>query len=350
MQLVKLAPRVHKPLTAATLVGVVAGGVLPAVYPVIYGAVVGGIPAVIASGLGSPPASRLFQAFAFLAALQVVQLALIPLSNIATAALGRRVNLDVSNRVMEAVNAPPGIAHLEDPATQDEIAKAAGLIGLATPGNALTAMAGQWTMRLAGVGSAAILGRFSWWMAGALLIITFVDRTAWMRRYDEVTAAFLDRGGIHRRSIWFRDTALTGAAAKELRTFGLGRWFVEGQHTAWVEALAPFWSTMRTRPRTFVVFFARGPVMATAVLAVIGRSALRGDIDLGAFVMYSTAAAQIRALGGPSVTEQAGRRDHRGPWGVIGGERRQRGDRPHSRLGPGIERAALDGGPVDRRL
>ena len=45
---------------------------------------------------------------------------------------------------------------------------------------------------------------------------------------------------------------------------------------------------------------------------------------------------------------QARRRDHRRARRLIGGERRQRRDRPRARLGPGRRRAALDGGLLDR--
>ena len=79
-------------------------------------------------------------------------------------------------RVITAVSAPPGLAHLEDPAILDGIAQAQGVMTGATPGTAAYFLIGVWGSRLQAVISLSIVAAFRWWLAVALLaghLVTF---------------------------------------------------------------------------------------------------------------------------------------------------------------------------------
>ncbi|HEX7167324.1 MAG TPA: hypothetical protein VF230_10125, partial [Acidimicrobiales bacterium] len=310
VQLVRLAPRVHRPLTAAALASVLLGASLTPLFTLASGRLVGAIPGAVEGGLDSSSGRRLLTALAVMGGLYAVQLAVMPGLSFLTNCLGRRVDRDISERLMLAVLGPPGIGHLEDPTTQDDVAKASGIVTGSTPGNALAQLVNLWSMRLAGAGAFVILLGFRWWLACLLVATILVTRRMWRRRYDDVTAAFFDTGQIHRRSAWFRDAALLPGPAKEVRAFGLQSWLRGRQHASWDDAMAPVWVRMRGRPLRVALVAAVGPAGSVLAMAILARSALRGSIDLEAFVVYATAIGNVGNIG------SAGDADHTVSTGV----------------------------------
>ncbi|MGI8793061.1 MAG: ABC transporter ATP-binding protein [Acidimicrobiales bacterium] len=294
--LVRQLPGVSRLLTFLTLVGMVVGAVLTPAFTIATGVLVGRIPAAVTDGLDGGAGSALYRALAIVALLYVAQLGLLPMFGLAQSTLARRFDRHISNRLTAAALAPPSIAHLEDPAVLDQIAKAEGLIGSFTPGGAVNGMVQMYSTRLAGIGSLLIIGRFRWWLAVAISVAVLLERAWWRRLFDDVTIAIFDKGQIHRRSNYFRDAALTPEAAKELRVFSLESWIGRRFDQAWREAMATVWPKMKGRPTTFLVtglaFVVQIGTLATVVLAGID-----GQITLAVVVMTMSAVFNASSLG-----------------------------------------------------
>jgi ATP-binding cassette subfamily B protein len=296
--LLRQLPGVSRPLALAALASVATSAVLPFASTVASGTLVGRIPAAVRTGLDGTAGHALLRALAVLAAVYVAQFTLLPLLNLATNALGRRLDRQLSNRVMAAILAPTGIRHLEDPAILDDVTKAEGLVTGYTPGGALRGMVAMWSMRLAGVGGVLLVARFHWWLALVLAITAVAEQRYWRRRYDEVTASLFDRGDLHRRSSYLRDAVLTPVAAKEVRVFGLQPWFASRFHAAWVEVMAPVWGDMRGRRWEGAAAAILPTLSIGGALALVAHAALGGSLDLRETVILCQAIFTASQLGG----------------------------------------------------
>jgi ABC-type multidrug transport system fused ATPase/permease subunit len=282
----------------ASAIFVLLTALLPVVTTVASGVLVGRIPAAVEQGVDGPAGRQLLQALGLIAAVYLVQFTVVPLLNQASNALARRIDRNLSNRVMAAILTPTGIRHLEDPTILDDVAKAEGLVTGYTPGGAWRGMTSQWSMRLMGVGGVVIVGRFAWWLGLLLAAVAIAEQRYWRRRFDEVTSSLFDRGDLHRRTHYLRDAVLTPVAAKEVRVFGLQPWFASRFHTAWQDVMAPVWKDMRGK-RPQAVLAAVGPTAALiGAVAVIAHAALEGRIDLAATVIACQAVFTTSNLGG----------------------------------------------------
>ena len=295
--LLRVAAGVNPALACLAVVSVALGGVLPTAFMLASGRLAGAVPAVMKEGFASAAGSDLTRALVLVAATYALQLMLMPLLNLGTQALVRRVDRSLTERVMLAILGPAGIAHLEDPAMQDDVAKATGIVTGTTPGAALAAFVQLWSMRMAGVGAFVVVVGFRWWIAVMLLASLLLEHRYWVGRYDEVTQAFFDTGQIHRRSSWYRDAALLPGPAKEVRAFGLEKWFRERQQTAWGEAMVPVWGQMWGRPLR-LAWNGAWPVIPHALaFAVLGRAAIRGEVGVESVVVFAQAIHNIQTIG-----------------------------------------------------
>jgi ATP-binding cassette subfamily B protein len=295
--LIRQLPRASKPLTALAGVSLAIGAALPTAQMLVAGTLVGRVPAALkAGGLDTPPGRSLLNALAAVAGLYLFQFAAVPLLNLATQALGRRVDRNLSQRVMASVLAPTGIGHLEDPTTLDDVNKAEGLVTGRTPGGAVTAMTAVWAQRLAAIGGAAVLTRFSPLVAVTVVGAALFERRFWRRRYEQVTASLFNRGDLHRRTSYLRDTTLTPIAAKEVRVFDAQAWLQRRFHSAWVEVMAPVWKDIKGRPRDQFTYAVLPTAITLGSLYWIGSSAIDGRIGLAAAVVYAQAVFTANAL------------------------------------------------------
>src|SRR5882672_3198448 len=110
-RLVRLCFGVHRALTAMFFGGVIVSGLLPPAFTIATGALV----SAVARGDGA------WRALAIVSALYLSQRLLAPLEDEFGAALARRVDESLTERLMITLADPPGLAHVEDPAMLDAI-------------------------------------------------------------------------------------------------------------------------------------------------------------------------------------------------------------------------------------
>ncbi len=281
-------------LAAAVLLGIVVSGALPAALALASGALVASVEAVTSEGFDSPAGPRLAVAVAAVAVLFVAAQVAGPAVRVVADGLGRRLDGQLRLRVMTATSAPAGIAHLEDPEVLDQVALAQGVgTSRVTPREATVALAIVSSARLASVGSAALLVAFRWWLALALLAVHTGMHALLSANLAHTVGALRGHARRFRRTSYFRDLALTPAAGKELRVFGLASWVGERFGADWRKAMAQFWIDRR-RGRWLGAAYALVVLVAQGgAYALLGRSAVQGEISLGELTAFATAVAGV---------------------------------------------------------
>ncbi len=294
---IRLLPAASRPLTVGVALGVAVTAALPAALALASGALVGSVEAVVASGFDSPAGRRLMVAVGAVAVLFVAAQVAGPAVQALADALGRRLDGQLRARVMGATVSPPGIAHLEDPEVLDQVAAAQGVgTSQTTPREAIIGMANVAALRLGSAGSAALLVGFRWWLGLVLLVVHAGMHRLLKANLVQTVEALRGNARRFRRTSYFRDLALTPAAGKELRVFGLASWVGERFGADWHLAMAQFWVDRR-RGRLL------GPAYALVLLvaqggafALLGRAAVRGEISLGELTAFATAVGGVAAV------------------------------------------------------
>src|SRR5262249_55744222 len=134
-------------------------------------------------------------------------------------------NLD--ERLMRALNAAPGIAHLEEPAMQNriEIARGAGITAQGwNAGRATLALCNKAPLWLQSAGYAVLLAGFQPALAAAYFALITAVSEVRRRQYLRETQVMWTQSSALRRANYLRDLGLTAGAAKEVRIYHLAGW------------------------------------------------------------------------------------------------------------------------------
>jgi len=257
-----------------------ASAVLPALTLVAMGAVVGRVPGAAEHGLGSPDGHRLVVALVIAGALFAATLLLGPVQTGLSTVIKARLTFTVKRRLMGAVSGPVGIAHLEDPAVLDRLARAQGTLISYYPGDAPVTLAGVIGTRLAGLAACAVLATFRWWLGLAVLVLWLVARRPLRRVILDQVRSFGGNAEIMRRAFYFMHLAGRPEAAKEIRVFGVGGWVVEQFRTNWLTGMAASWRNLARLHRVVLVLGWAVLVLYLGACWVIGAAALHHQISL----------------------------------------------------------------------
>jgi ATP-binding cassette subfamily B protein len=274
-RLVGLCFGVHRALTAMFFSSVVVSGLLPPAFTIATGALV----SAVARGDGA------WRALAIVSALYLAQRLLAPLEGELGTALARRVDESLTERLMITLAEPPGLAHVEDPAMLDAIAKAQGTLVGVTPGGAAIRIGEVWTLRLEGLASLVIVGSWRWWAALALLPVYALAFAVSRSHWHQVTKVVYGRIDELRRSYYLRKLALSPALAKETRVFGLASWLVDRYRAGWLAVMRDVWRRRREGWLAAIGIFGVLAVAEGAVVLAVGAEAVSGELTLGRAVV-----------------------------------------------------------------
>jgi ATP-binding cassette, subfamily B, bacterial len=231
-------------LFLAALVFIVAEGTLPVLVLVLMGRVVGAIPLAVENGLSSPDGHHLITSLAEAGAAYAISLLRSPAEDALTAAATARVDALMQRRLVRAVCAPVGIAHLEDREVLNQLASARGELLGGQPAGAPMALISKLGDRLTGLLACVVLITFRWWVGAEILLVWLLVRrplAAGLRlqaRRGRAAAEPL------RRSWYLLGLAWRPPAAKEVRVFGLGDWISERHREEWLEGTQPAWDAL----------------------------------------------------------------------------------------------------------
>jgi ATP-binding cassette subfamily B protein len=301
LELLCLLPRVSAPLTVAVCGLVLLDVALALGFTVAAGRLAGAVPAVVqGGGLGTAAGQGALLALGAAGACYLGQRAAGPVREVLGIALGREVERRLEERVMRAVLRPAGIAHLEDPALLDRISQAQG-VGTARyrPGVATTALIEALRIWLGGLGFAAVVLGFRWWL-GLGLLATWVY-AAHVRRRDFLQSSTVVTGQTSalRRAEYLRDLALAPGAAKEVRVYGWVRWLTERFDGAWGEAMRAVWHERRHGGGAVTRVTLLTVAVEGAALAYVGWAGVGGELDLTAVTVLAGAILGLKEVGSP---------------------------------------------------
>jgi ATP-binding cassette subfamily B protein len=275
-------------LFAAALVFMVVEALLPNVMLIAMGRTVGDIPGAVRSGLGSPAGHRMLVQLAVAGILYAVSLLRGPMEDALGAVVQARMSVISQRRLIEAVSAPAGIAHLEDPAVLDRLSSAQGELVSQAPSGAPMALIGRFGDRLSGVLACAVLATFHWWLGLGVLATWLVVRRPLRDLVRSRVGTFRQATEKLRRSWYFAGIACLPAPAKEIRVFGLGAWLIGNHQALHTDAMRPSWDEVRRLNRRIALL---SPLILAAYAvsaATLGWAAYHHTIGLGALVVMLT--------------------------------------------------------------
>lgn len=245
-------------------------------------------------------ATELTWPFVAVIAAVVASMALALLHQYLAAVTRERLMFGLQSRLLEALAAQPGIAHLEEPATQRQLQMAQGSLTNWFPADAPASLAKVWSAR-ATCGLACLTVAWFNIPIGVLLLVLWpATRRPIMRVISEHVAAFGGNADVMRRALYYQQLASRPRAAKELRIFGLGAWVVERFRLTWFEGMAEVW---RIRHRIHAVIVRIGLVLLVVYVgafAFFAWEVSEGRLDLAGMAVVLPALAITMVSGGVS--------------------------------------------------
>ena len=267
-------------LTLGAVAFIVAEGALPLLVVVAMGRVVALIPLAVVDGLSSAPGHRMLVALAEAGTAYALSLMRGPAEDALTAAATARVDALMQQRLVRAVCAPIGIAHLEDRAVLDQLASARGELLGGQPAGAPMALVSQLGDRLTGLLACVALATFRWWVGLEVLVVWMVIRKPLADGLRRQARRSRSAAEPLRRSWYLLGLAWRPQAAKEVRVFGLPDWIADRHRVEWLEGTQPAWDALGDLARRAWLAGAAVVVAYGVAAAELGLTAYHHEISL----------------------------------------------------------------------
>ncbi|MEU7581393.1 ABC transporter ATP-binding protein [Streptomyces sp. NPDC041068] len=295
--LLRLLPHASLPLTAALLALVLVDAALAPALMLSTGVLVGRLPDAT-GGLDSAAGHGVLVAFAVVSAVYVASILVEPAVELTACRLGRRVAGSTARLVLRGTLRPAGIAPLESPEVADRLLLAQGQsTGTLPVAQAVTALPALVSARLAGATSAVLLLGFHWWAPLPLIAawtLTGVWRDREVRRAVDVQAGSTTE---LRNAEYVRNVALGGAAAKEIRVFGLTPWLVDRFTRAWRTGVGQVGAGRGRAAASGTVSFVLLASAHAAVLVPLAVESAHGQVGVARTTVFLQAVVGTAALG-----------------------------------------------------
>lgn len=180
--------------------------------------------------------------------------------------------------------APDGVAHLEDPANQDDLLLAAsdpdnwteGTVGQAAWAQAFLLI--RWVGGLSGL---AVVATDDPWVCVLVLAGLLVFRTGQRRGFLGVIRTWATQMNHRRRADYWTSLLTTAQPAKEIRVFGLCDWIGERYDEETRAHLDPFRRAKSADTRRQALWFVLAVGVLTAAAYAVGVRALDGAVPIG---------------------------------------------------------------------
>jgi ATP-binding cassette subfamily B protein len=220
--------RSSRGLSVLVLVWLVANSITPALVVVALGVVVGQVPGAVAHGLSSVDGHRLILSLVVAAAVYALSLVLDPIGSALGTAARSRITGQLQGRLLTAVSAPVGVAHLEDAGVLDRLARAEGTLTGFFPGDAPVTWVSMLSARISGIVGCVLVALFQWWLGLLLLVMWLAVRRAMLVTVVRQATELRGQTVVMRRAWYFIGVGSKARDAKEVRVFGLAD-FVGGR-------------------------------------------------------------------------------------------------------------------------
>jgi ATP-binding cassette, subfamily B, bacterial len=218
-----------KPLSVGVIAWALVSALVPPLVVEVLGYVVGAIPGAVSGGLGSPAGHRLIVSLVVAALVYGLSLVLDPVESALGTAARQPITGGLQARLLSAVTAPAGIAHLEDAATLDRLARAEGTLTGFFPGDAPVTWAGSVASQVSGIVGCAVIAAYIWWLGPVLLVMWVSVRRVILASVLRQATDLRGQTTVMRRAWYFTGVGTRARDGKEVRVFGLAR-FLSGRY------------------------------------------------------------------------------------------------------------------------
>lgn len=291
----KLLPRASAVLTFAWWFLLVARGLLPALFVVAMGVLVGAV----------QRGDNLVIPLVLVGGMFVLVQVLSPLHLMVSQNLGSRMAAYLYDRLTIACTEPQGMAHLENPDLNSDLAMARDFdLGISGPPLfvSMDFIAAGLVEMVAGLVATSLLFGYTWWapvlIGGAWLMTHYLLRESgvWRdRQTNEVRMA-------QRHADYAYKMAVDPPASKELRLFSLADWVVNRFATHRRKLHDLRWEATHLRQRPLALSLTIVTLANVIVFVSLGFDATQGNLELQELVIFAAAAmtASMIAFGGLS--------------------------------------------------
>lgn len=290
-------PRISRRLTVGIAVAAVFQALMTPAITILTGKVLGGIESELDGDLDASTRT-IFTFVFFLGAAMFLRHLLAVGGGVLAGMLSRRVDGELRNRVMRACLEPAGVDHLHDPDVHGALALARDLSPAGfTPGGAAASIPQSLTGRATCLLEAGVLVWAGFgWLALALIPVRVLLDVLLLRMFFTNVRGISQAGIDLRRVGYFRDLGTTGAAAKELRVFGLGRWVAQRNREAFFTVMRDAWKQRTSNGFQIVAMAVLGAVARVGATGVVILAATGGDLGFEMFVVALGAVNGVLAL------------------------------------------------------
>ncbi|MCY4128763.1 MAG: ABC transporter ATP-binding protein [Gammaproteobacteria bacterium] len=290
-----LLPRASAVLTFVWWFLLIARGLLPALFVVAMGVLVGAV----------QKGDNLLVPLALVGGMFVLVQVLSPLHLMVSQNLGSKMAAHLYDRLTVACTEPQGMAHLENPEMNNDLAMARDFdLGISGPPLfvSMDFIAAGLVEMVAGLVATSLLFGYAWWapilIGGAWLMTHYLLRESgvWRdRQTNEVRMA-------QRHADYAYQMAVNPPASKELRLFSLADWVVNRFATHRRKLHDLRWEATRLRQRPLALSLVSVTIANVIVFVSLGYDATQGNLELRELVIFAAAAmtASMIAFGGLS--------------------------------------------------
>ncbi|MEQ4208590.1 ABC transporter ATP-binding protein [Actinopolymorpha sp. B9G3] len=297
--LVGFVARTSPPRFAGLLALATVEGLLGPLVMAATGLAVARAPAAFDAGVGSA------QAYDLALAILLVGLAfgagqlLAPIRVAVSTGLGSMVAQRIRQCLLDATLSPPGIAHLEDAETANEIQRAGEYewADLAPLTRIVTEFGSMVSKVVTAAGAAVLLAGFAWW-APVLLVAGALASHVWMAGNEHAAIEKHEEyAPLVRRANYFANLSHDPPAAKEVRLFGLVGLLASQTRHYRTEFGRHVWRARRAKLRPVLATITSIAVATGIVLGALASAAVEGRIDAAGLTVAVQAIYAIELLG-----------------------------------------------------
>ena len=251
-------------------------GVLPAVFAVFVGLLVSQLPAVVHAGFGGAAGHRTVIVLAGIAAVLLLTELVSGAQEVVSTDLYRRFDGYLLRRVMSAALSRDDLLLFDDPELAASLDRGVQIARYG-PGELVSGLSAQWTVRCQGVSAAALVGYYRPAAAVVLTALWLLTGRATQASYYRAEPFWTDP---LRRARYLQRIGLLPHWAKEVRVFGLVSWLADQYGREWAAVMSQLWRARRAdyRPMALLASLLLGAHVV--ILTLLASAASSGTLSV----------------------------------------------------------------------
>jgi ATP-binding cassette, subfamily B, bacterial len=236
----------------------------------------------------------------------IVAAAMLPnVSRYLNAELGRRLTIAIQSTIYQKINQFPGIAHFENPEVYDTI-RLAEEGAEQSSGQTLQLLTDLVESLITLLSFVGVLMSFNLWLANLVLLAALPQFVAQMRLGQQRMGLAFEFSPVERRKHYYSFLLADAQAAKEVRLFGLGSYFLDKLLALYHRAHQSERQQQQRELRWELGLNMVSSAVASIAFGVVVSAAFAGRVSLGDILLYVNAVNSVQMASGRFVGAVAG--------------------------------------------